>query len=285
MNTVGPKKNLLADTSRGPSPAIWEDVRVLELLEKPGKGLHFFDDFQDFGLPGTQTTQINLGRYKVFNTGAGVIQKVTTVNSVELQGGALQNALDTDNDSGSIAQASPSYFLSGDKATSGALFFECEYAQASLVTNMASVFIGLAEVDQMTLATAVPLNAGDPITNTWSGIGFHLKEDGLGVVDTVVTDRATSFTDLGAGEGGTLVAYTFKKLGFIYDPQADAAKRIRFFADNLELTTKYTQTLLAATTNLKANALGLVWAAVSDSAASYTGFLRWWRVAQYFYDR
>lgn len=285
MNTVGPKKNFTADTSHGCSPAIWEDVRVLELLEKPEKGLHFYDDFQDFGLPGVQTTQIQLGRYKVFNTAAGQIQKVTTINSVELMGGALQANQDTAADSSSLAQAGPAYLMSGDKSTSGVIFFEAAVAVASIAANTQGFFVGLAEVDQMTLATGVPFSSGDTITNTWSGIGFHAKIAGTGTVDTVVTDRATAFTDLGVGEGGQLANFTFLKLGMIYDPAADAAKRVRFFANNLECNTKYTQTLLAATTNLKANALGLVWSNVCGSVGTASQFLRWWRVAQYYYDR
>lgn len=285
MNTVGVKNNFAADTSHAPSPAIWEDVRILELLEKPGKGVHFFDDFEDLPLPPTLTTQIGFGRYKGFNTGAGIISRVSTINSVEIMGGAVKMNLDTDNDSSALAVAYPSFFLSNDKATSGALFFECCYAQNSIVTNLASTFIGLAETDQMTLATAVPLNAGDPITNTWSGLGFRIAEDGLGVVDTVYTDRATAFTNIGAAEGGTLAAYTFSKFGMIYDPGAEASKRIRFFLNNQETTTKLTAAQLAATTNLKANCLAPVWASVADSAGTaFEGYMRWWRCAQYFYD-
>jgi hypothetical protein len=285
MNPVTVKNNLAADTTRNPSPAIWADARVLELIQNPGKGLYFHDDFQDFPLAGTQTTEIGHGKYKVFNTGAGKVSRVSAINSVEVQGGALRIALDTDNDQGAIAQAYPSYRMSGLKSTDGPLFFECCYAQNSILTNMAAVMIGLAEVEQWTLATAVPFNAGDAITNAASFIGFRIEEDGLGVVDTVYSDRATSFTNIGDTEAGTLAAYTFRKFGFVYDPTATPAECLTFYANNQKLTTKFTRSNLTGTTNLDSNALGLIFSACADSAGTaFEAYLKWWRVAQLFPD-
>lgn len=284
VNTIDYKGNLgSADANRLMSRNIWGDCPIMDLLEGTVPGVYYYDDWQDWPLIGTQTTQIGFGKYKLYNTGAGVFDKVTSVNSVELAGGCMQVSLDTDNDSGTIAQAQPTYYLSNSLTTAGKLWFECCYAQNSIATNMASVFFGLAEVDQFTLAATVPLNAGDPINNSGSILAFRIAEDGLGVVDTAVSDRATSFTNIGATEGGTMAANTFAKYGFVYDPAADASRRIVFYLNNLELTTKYTDTNLAATTNLKANPLGLIWASCADSAGtSFKGFMKWWRVAQLF---
>lgn len=263
-----------------PSPAIWADCPVNQILEQPRLGRYLYDDWKDFPLIGTQTTQIAHGKWKVFNTGAGTVVPVSAVNSVEIPGGALKIALDTDNDSGSLAQSYPTFNLTGDPATSGKLWFEVCYAQNSILTNMAAVIFGLAETEQWTLATAVPLNAGDAITNAAAMIGFRIEEDGLGVIDSVVSDRATSFTNIGDTEGGTLAAYTFRKLGFVYDP-AKSADCVTFYANNLELTTRYTKTQILATTNLKANALGPIIAACADSAGTaFEAYIKWVRVCQ-----
>ena len=155
---------------------------------------------------------------------------------------------------------------------------------------MAATFIGLGEVDAFTLAANVPMNSGDAIDNSGAMIGFRIEEDGLGVVDTVYSDRATSFTNIGDTEGGTLVAHTFKKLGFIYDPQltgTDSGRPenccVRFFQDNQLCATGLTKSTLTGLTNLDANALGLLWATAADSGGtSFLGSLKWWRVAQLF---
>jgi hypothetical protein len=264
------------------SPNIWANCPLKRIAEDPSLGRYFYDDFKDYPLIGTQTTQIAHGRYKVFNSGAGTVVPVSAVNSVEKLGGALRVALDTDNDAGSIAQSYPSFRMSGDKSVDGPLWFEGCYAQNSVVTNFAAWFLGLAETDQFVLATGVPFNGGNAITNTGSMIGFHVKEDGLGVVNTVYSDRATSLTDIADDEAGTLVAYTFKKLGMFYDPGAkDKSRMVRFFADNVELETAISKTTLTGLTNLDANALGLMFAAVADSAGTtYEGYLKWWGCAQ-----
>lgn len=282
-NKVDFIRNLDEITDRHLSPALWGAFPVSDLLEDPSLGIFMFDDFRDLPLAPTLTTQIAFGRYKAFaNTGC-TISKVSPINSVETIGGALAFATDTDNDSASLADAYPSLQLTGSRSTSGKLIFECCIAQKSVATDMASSFVGLGEVEQWTLANGVPLNGGDAITNAASFIGFRVEEDGLGVIDTVVSDRATSFTNIGDTEGGTLTAYTFRKLGFIYDLDRPSAERITFFADNQPLATKYTGANIAATTNLKANGLGRIIATCADSGgAAHELYMKWWAVGQLF---
>lgn len=284
MNTLRYKGNLgSGDTSRTPSPAIWADCPIRNIQERVQNGIFFYDDFSDLPLAGTQTTQIGYGKYKVFGTTGSGISRLSTFNSVEIPGGFAAAQLDTDNDSASLAQAYPSFMLSGLSSNSGKLWFECCYAQNSIATNMAGVFIGLAEVEQWTLATGVPFNGGDAITNAASAVGFRIEEDGLGVIDTVYSDRATSFTNVGDAATTLGSAYKFVKLGMKYDPADKEGKAIRFFKDNLELADSISLTTLQGLTNLDANALGLIWSTVADSAGtSFIGAMKWWSCAQVF---
>lgn len=283
-HAVVPAQNLSTLTADSWSPAIWSKVPFEDLLSgrlNRKYGIAFEDNFQDFPLAGTQTTQIGHGKYKVFNTGAAVISRVSAVGGVEVPGGVLQNALDTDNDSGSIAQSYPSLFISGDKTTMGKTFVEIIYAQNSIVTNFAAVFLGLAEVEQWTLATGVPFNGGDAITNSASAVGYRVEEDGLGVIDTVYSDRATSFTNIGDTEGGTLVANTFTQLGMVFDPY-ETDNFLTFYVNNRPASTRMSRAAWVALTNADANSMGLLYAACADTAGTtYTGFLKGWRYAQY----
>jgi hypothetical protein len=142
--------------------------------------------------------------------------------------------------------------------------------------------LGLAEVEQWTLATAVPFNAGDAITNAASFIGFRSKEDLVSsakTIDTVTSDRATSFTNLQA-TASSFVANTFIKLGMKYNP-ADSAGCVRFYINGVETSTPLTKAALVAMTNLDANALGLIFAGCADSSGtSSVLYMDWWRCAQ-----
>lgn len=282
MNSILPRQNGSSDTSRLPSPALWSRCPWEDIVNPNSgvDGVAFYDDFQDLPLQGTLTTQIAAGRYKVFGDTGNTITRVMSINSAIVSGGALQFELDTDNDEVAMAQSYPSYSMTGLPATDGKLWFEICYAQNSVATNMASVFLGLANVAAVTLSTTVPLNDGNAIDASMYGIGFRIEEDGLGVIDTVYTDGATSFTNVGDTEGGTLTAYTFKKLGMFYDPN-DSAKCIRFFADNVELTSAVSRSTLTGLTNLDAAGLGLLMAFCADSGGtSFDGYVKWVRIAQ-----
>lgn len=285
VNTIEPRQNKTAVTGRKCSPAIWGDFPAREILDPRSRrdGIYRRHDFSDLPLQGTLTTQISNGQFKVFGDTGNTITRVVSINSVLVPGGAMQLALDTDNDEVAIADAYPSFLMTGLK-TNGAqkLCFELCYAQDTVVTNKASVFFGLANVDAVTLSTTVPLNDGDPIDASMYAVGFRIAEDGLGVIDTVRTDGATSFTNIGAGEGGTLVGYTFKKLGLVYDPY-NVDRCVRFFTDNVECATALTAAQVVAFTNIDANGLGFLFAATADSAGTtHKSFIKWMQVGQEF---
>lgn len=279
--TVQYKGNLAsANTNRLKSPNIWGDCPWEAIKEGSINGIAFFDDFDMFPLIGTQTTQIAHGQYKVFATTGGSVAPVSSVNSVERAGSILDFTADTDNDSASLAQSYPSVLLSGLNSNSGKLWFEARVALSTLLTNTNGFFLGLAEVEQWTLATGVPFNGGDAITNAAAAIGFRKGEDALGVVDTVYSDRATSFTNIGDDATTISAANTFVKLGLAYDPD-NVSRCVRFFADNVELTDALSKSTLTGLTNLDANSLGLIFAHIVDSAGTAAhSYLDWWSVAQ-----
>lgn len=271
------------DNGRNPSPSIWADCPLDDIMSnKPvggnKRGTYFFDDFLDFPLPGTQTTQIGHGRYKLFCTAAGQIAPVKTVNSVVTPGGILSALCDTDNDSFSIGQAHPNVFLSGLSSTSGKMWFEARVAISSIATDGMGFFLGLAETDLWTFATGVPFNGGDAITNAAAAIGFHKGEDALGVINTVYSDRATSFTTIGAS-ATSMTANTFIKLGMKYDP-SNATECVAFYANNVKLTNVLSRAALTALTNLDSGSLGLLWAGVADTGGTaIRPYMDWWQLA------
>lgn len=298
--TFAPKQNKTTITNRNLSPAIWGGFPIAEIKENPGMGYFDYDDFASLPLQGTLTTQIAAGRYKVFGDTGNTITRVISntggaANATQLvPGGFLQLAIDTDNDECSIADSYPTVMMTNSAATGGGkICFECCYMQNggvatgtgsvqsdAIPTNCASVFIGLANVAALTLSTTVPFNDADTISSGMYGVGFGILEDGLGVVNAVVTNGATSFTNVQATVG-TVTAWNPIKLGLIYDPAEIAAKRIRFFVNNVETSTPYTSAQLDLLTNVVANGLGRLAAFNADSAgATFKGCLKWWAIGQ-----
>lgn len=275
-----------ADTDRLWSRALWADCPWNDIQEgtKDFQGITWFDDFEKFPLVGTQTTEIAHGQYKVFNTGATKVAPVGSVNSVSMPGGILGFATDTDNDSASLAQSYPSFMLSGLASNSGELWFEVRVAVNTILTNTMGIFVGLAETNLWTLATGVPFNGSDAITNGAAAIGFRKGEDALGVWDTVVSDRATSFTNIGDDEVTSVAAFEWVKLGMRYSlDKANASLAcVTFFKNGVPLATKITNAAVQAYTNLDANPLGFIMACIADSAGTTAiAYLDWVRIAQF----
>ncbi len=273
----------VASSTREPTPIIWADCPVADIQENPTKGFHVYDDFLNIGLVPTETTQIAYPPYKVYATTGAVVGPVQTINSVILgNGGVMGFVNNADNDGKSLAQPYPHAYMTGSKANGGKLWFECQIAISSIVTNMIGWFVGLAETDKWALSATIPFNAASAsLNNGAAAIGFFGDEDGLGVYQSVVSDRATSFTAINATLG-TLAAYTFVKLGMVYDPN-ETADCVKFYVNGVLDATRYTNANIVATTNLKANALGMIMATIADSAVSTNAmYLRWWRLAQLF---
>lgn len=284
LNTVDFRKTGSSDTGRNLSPELWSVIPWEEMLHRPSdKGIMRYYDLGNMPLAGTQTTQIGWGdAFKVYAASGCAFAPVSNPGGTETIGGALQMSTDTDDDEAAFAEAYPAFRLSGLTTSSGPLVFECCFAQNSIATNMAAVFFGLAEVDLFTLGANVPMNSADAIDASGAMIGFRIEEDGLGVVDTVYSDRATSFTNIGDTEGGTLTANTFTKFGMVYDPN-NVNECVKFYVNNVKCSTAMTRAALIALTNLDANNLGFLWCAAADSAAtSYKGWMKWAAIGQMF---
>lgn len=274
-----------ADTSRGPSPAIWSDCNWLDIIRGEKPGTVFYDNFVNLPAPpGTLTSEINYLNYKTFATASGTIAGGNSVNSVDLGGGFAILTADATAHSVSLADVYPAYKISGSPSTSGKLWFECRVALYTASASLMGAFIGLAETSLFTLATGVPFssNTGAAITNGGAMLGFSRPTANTTTASTVYSDRATSFTTIGSGEVTGMSAYGFTKLGIKYDPLDPSGKHLRFYQDNVELTSYLTNTTIAATTNLKAGSLGLMVNIVGAATASNALYLDWWRVAQYY---
>lgn len=267
-------------TGRQHSPAIWKDCPWDQIRNGEVDGVAFYDDFDDYPLPGTQTSEIWLGRYKVYNTGAGKIicDAMPHASTIGTAGGIISMLCDTDGDASVIGTQACPVLL--DTTMQGKLWFEARIATDSILTNMGQLFLGLAENSVATFGAATPLANADATASTLAMIGFNRLEDGLAVLNTSYADHAATWTNVQASANTTLAAQTWIKLGMTFDPK-DATRCVRFFVDNVECTSAITKAVLLATTHLDAKCLGPCFAFFADSAgtADYA-YLDWWRLAQ-----
>ena len=283
VNKVNFRQDGTVNQSRGLSQAIWGDCPIQEILEDNDRGIMFFDDFLDWGLPGTQSTEINLGRYKVYSAANGkwITDAMPSSTTASVVGGVVSGLCDTEGDAAAFGtQACPFLLTTTQK---GKIWFEARIATTSILTNMGQLFCGLAENQIATFGVATPLDNANATAATMAMIGFNRLEDGLGVLNTSYADHAAAWTDVQAAANSTLAANTWIKLGMMID-FSNSLRCVRFFVDNVECTSAMTKAVLLATTFLDVSGLGPCLAFYADSAgtADYV-YIDWWRVAQTFY--
>lgn len=267
----------VADTGSGLSN-FWADCPIEEIIRGTKRGIHFFDDFEAFGLPGTQTTEINLSRYKVYNTGSGkvITDAMPHASSPVSHGGIISMLCDTAGDQSVIGtHACPFSFGS----TAKKLWFEARIATTSIATNMSHIFVGLGNNTDVTFGAAIPLADADATGTGVALVGFKREEDGLGVLDAAYTDEAASYTDIQAGVGA-IAAETWVKVGFTFDV-SKGANCLEFYVNGVKGSTPMTAAAIAALSHLDASGLGPVFAQFADSAgtANYA-YMDWWRCVQ-----
>jgi len=251
-----------SDTSNGPSGAIWADCPALDMIADPGLGDHVFDNFALSNLEDGD-------QYQALGDTAPVHVVDTLDGRLTVTTGATNNhqsMLATAVDLGHISDAD------GEKAK---LWFEARVKVSSIAD--AGIFVGLAaEAD-----AAVDFLDDDSadIVTTVNGIGFHTATASPAAVRTVYHNGSGEATEVEAGVH-TLVAATYVKLGFVYDPNAVASERIKYYVNGTPTATAVTATNIAASTFPDSVNMGLMLTTKTGEAVTKSLIVDWWRFAQ-----
>jgi hypothetical protein len=274
MNGVGSYcGGLTENTSRGPSPMLWKDCPWDQIIRDGSKGIAFFDDFVDsFQDP---TTAKIYGKYACLDTGD------STITATNVAGGGVQLLVTTDNEDVGIRLGTGSPFVISDTAAAAKkLWFECRVKKSSIAnTSAGGVFIGLANEDALA-ANFIADAAADFADNDYLGFWFPEADgDDVGLVYGITGQAPTTPTGLDSLD--VIVADTYVKLGFFYDPDAAAAKRIKLYVNGLEYTTGVSATNIATATFPDGEEMNLMfYASAGNGGDDFTATMDWWRIAQ-----
>jgi hypothetical protein len=211
----------------GRSPDLWHDCPILGILEDPSLGYGFFDDFLD--VETVATTKETSHGYVFLDAACTVIQAPDEV------GGAIK-LLTTDNNLEASVQrgfVGAPYVIAANQANGKKLWFEARVKLLLITTAKAGFFVGLAEEGSAAAAFMGDAGALSDFANK-DYLGFWKDEDEVDL--DVITNKATTDVIL-AADVHTLVADTYVKLGFKYDPDAIPSKRIKFYVNGTELST------------------------------------------------
>lgn len=263
----------LGQDSTGLSNRLWSQLLGGQNTPDGGKRLILTgDDFTSFG--GTVATNVGTysgqgGGYKSYeDTGSTVAQQADDVK------GVLQLTTDTtDNDEIWLQAGYSAGVHAMISDTAGSDFkqaFECRVAVAQ-ITDTYNMFVGLAEEG---------LAAADTVTDAGAlaskdFIGFEILEANGDAINFIWAKAGQTKVTLISGVQ-VPVADTYYKLGFLYDPTAPAAKRIKVFVDNVEQGTYGTATQIAAATFPDGEELAFLFGLKNGAGASKNVSCDWW---------
>lgn len=258
-----------ADTNRGFSQNIWADCPIARILEDNSVGRL---DRLDFGSFRT-SADINAAEahwqsgLKVFGSLGG------SLVALDAHGGGVTLAADGDNEGVSIGQMVYPYQISRSHEK---LWFEASVKFSTIADTKFGAFIGL--IDASALSATVPIAADGTLADE-NLVGWHRLEGDGDKVDAVYKANGVTQVTVEA-DAGTLVADTWIKLGFKWDP--DDNYKLKFHVDGA-FVDSYTMATADGTDFPNDVRLGIVIAMLNATATTPGSMsIRWLQVAQIF---
>lgn len=296
VQTISVRQNLgSALTTRGPSPAIWWDCPEMAIRNGEIDGIADGDDFTSLLFEDT-VVSTTVGNYREYIDTSNTIRLVADTTTTF--GGQLALITDaTDNDGPVIVRMGPNaassalgpYMIGNSVGASFPLWFEARIKVASIADDVTALFCGLFQNAGAAGAAAndgcLEDNTGD-IVDSKSCIGFRTKHVNSGtagtnaLLDFVYQDSANTAPTVSIASVATLVADTFIKVGFKYDPKAPAANKIKCFINNIEQSTYITTALIDAAAFPENDALAFTLCQKNGSSAGGTLTIDWWKCIQ-----
>lgn len=206
------------DTLSGPSPAIWGNLPIEELVAHPDKGIYFHDDFTGGVLLTNNQAESNLNGWRAY-TGTTSGSDITDAGIV---GGGIKLNSTTDNEGVAIRKL-PCFKLALGQ---GRFALEARVKFNTITDSRQNAFFGLAA--GTTLSTSFPITTSDAMADS-NFVGFQkVFADGDALDTTYKADGVTAVTV--KADAVTLVADTFVKLGMYFD-----GTKLYFYADGARL--------------------------------------------------
>ena len=278
--------NHIGQNTTGLSPRLWSRVSGSVMASDGDKRLVLAgDDFTSFY--GTVATKVGdySGGYKSYEeTSTSIVQ------ASDQKGGVIQITADgTDNDDIALAAGGAAGVLgaiSDTAADAHLTAFECRFKTSTVTDDESAFFLGLAE-EGLAAAASIANNTG--IIDDKDHIGFstnHLHGGTAGenakLDFAYQLSGATRVVKIATLQ--TLAADTWYKVGFVYDPDAEAAKRITVYLDNAEQSTYVTATNISTSTGSAfPDGQELTFNALQHSGGTAAGSvlsIDWWAFAQ-----
>ncbi len=221
------RNNLGSELSgNGLTDSLWADCPIDSIRNGTVQGIIVEPPLESY--ESTATTVENMCGLPTFEGDCTVAGNATAGGGVALFG-------TTDNEEASLAVcgATNAPFVIPAASTDGKkLWFEVEVKKSIITADTGGFFVGLAS--EGAVVADFIADAGDDFSDV-DLLGFWNLEGEAGV--DVITQKTGAAFDTIIDAAETLVADTYTRLGFVYDPDAPDKRKIKFYVNGLQQTT------------------------------------------------
>lgn len=282
-----PAQNFSAySTGRHLQPSVWSDFPYDQVLHEPTKWIHWFDDFTFVPSLTSATTAVNRWPYMSYIDTSDTIVALATTKQI----GTLRlSVAATDNNAPVITfpgDASVAFMLDDNtSADRRKLWMDFRWKKSSVTDNQCAAFIGLAEEGRAINNGLMTDDTGVPIS-TIDVVGFSVLQDNGEELDFVWQKASQTKQEMANIVSTTnsaatgMVADTYIRTGFKYDPNEVVAKRGKVYVNNVTYGTYLTNTNMVATTFPDGEELVFAAGAKAGEGTAVTMDIDWIRLAQ-----
>ena len=250
MGIISHSLSTSADTSRLLSPALWNNCPILDMLLHKRDGVFVYEEW----LTQDDEDGADAGWMRYIDTGNTIRQVATNTTALAtgLRGGVLRLSADaSDNDAPIIqyqtANGAAPFIIGNTAGAAWPFWLEARIKKSSITDNQAAFFVGLAQAGTAADDGLLADNTGD-LVDSISAIGWRVLQDNGEELDFVYQDGGQTSPTETIANATAMVAATWIKLGFFYNPLAPSTQKISMFINNQVQSTYITTTNIDAST-------------------------------------
>ena len=225
------KNNLGSELSgNGFTDSLWSDCPIDSIRAGTVQGIIVEPNLAEYDSTASGTRN---------NCGLPTFEGDCTIDGIAVAGGGVALFGTTNDEEASIqfcGDASAPFVIPADSSTGKKMWFECEIKKSAITNSLGGFFVGLAS-EGIAIANFIDDGGADFATGDLLGFWNDETDDSVGSHVHVVTQKGAAAFDTIIDTVDELVADTYVRLGFVYDPGASDKKKIKFSVNGLPQTT------------------------------------------------
>lgn len=235
------------------TPELWNNSQYENYLSSLLGGRNHFTDFLLFPRANALSTadiDVACGQWNVFaDRAAGPaganVSGVSTVTTGAISIGALGTPADNDACTMMLGTTS-GYMFSQTAANARRLYMEFRFRVNTIANDIAGFFLGLAGPATYGATAGLLAANADDVADSVSCFGLLRPANDGDAWDLIYQDASQTSPTVVLADAIVPVADTWYKFGFLFDPDADTASRIKFWIDGSRSSTVVSATSMAA---------------------------------------